>query len=307
MDTVGGLLAKTLGRVPIVGSRRAVHGIRLTGRARSRAGATASAPCSPVADERHDADETPAGPQGQDAAVPATGTRSADGFQEHRPGPRAGDRKRMTDHAGPLRWPEGFRAGFASFVGRPNAGKSTLTNALVGQKVAITSDKPQTTRHAIRGIVHRDDGQLVLVDTPGLHRPRTLLGQRLNDLVARDARPRSTSSASACRPTRRSAPATGSSPSQLGAAAGARRRSPIVTKTDLVDAPTLAEQLLAVAALGRGARRRGWAAVVPVSAVDGRPGRAARRHAGRAAARGSRRCTRTVSSPTSRRRSWSPS
>ncbi|WP_163547855.1 GTPase Era [Candidatus Frankia nodulisporulans] len=79
--------------------------------------------------------------------------------------------------------PPGYRAGFACFVGRPNAGKSTLTNALVGSKVAITSGRPQTTRHAIRGIVHRDDAQLILVDTPGLHRPRTLLGQRLNDVV----------------------------------------------------------------------------------------------------------------------------
>ena len=78
---------------------------------------------------------------------------------------------------------EPYRSGFACFVGRPNAGKSTLTNALVGTKVAITSDKPQTTRSAVRGIVHRPDGQLILVDTPGLHRPRTLLGERLNDLV----------------------------------------------------------------------------------------------------------------------------
>src|SRR5690349_3690254 len=75
------------------------------------------------------------------------------------------------------------RSGFACLVGRPNAGKSTLTNALVGQKVAIMSARPQTTRHTIRGIVHREDAQLVLVDTPGLHRPRTLLGERLNDLV----------------------------------------------------------------------------------------------------------------------------
>src|SRR5262245_3163776 len=75
-----------------------------------------------------------------------------------------------------------FRSGFVCFVGRPNTGKSTLTNALVGAKVAITSNRPQTTRHTIRGIVHRDEFQIVLVDTPGLHRPRTLLGQRLNDL-----------------------------------------------------------------------------------------------------------------------------
>jgi len=76
-----------------------------------------------------------------------------------------------------------FRSGFVSFVGRPNTGKSTLTNALVGAKVAITSNRPQTTRHTIRGIVHRENFQIILVDTPGLHRPRTLLGQRLNDLV----------------------------------------------------------------------------------------------------------------------------
>ncbi|MGB3604847.1 MAG: GTPase Era [Gordonia sp. (in: high G+C Gram-positive bacteria)] len=79
--------------------------------------------------------------------------------------------------------PGEFRSGFVCFVGRPNTGKSTLTNALVGDKVAITSNRPQTTRHTIRGIVNRPDAQLILVDTPGLHRPRTLLGQRLNDLV----------------------------------------------------------------------------------------------------------------------------
>lgn len=84
----------------------------------------------------------------------------------------------MTENANPT-----HRSGFACFVGRPNAGKSTLTNALVGAKIAIASSKPQTTRHAVRGILTRPDGQLVLIDTPGLHRPRTLLGQRLNALV----------------------------------------------------------------------------------------------------------------------------
>ena len=80
-------------------------------------------------------------------------------------------------------FPEDFRAGFVSIVGRPNVGKSTLTNALVGCKIAITSGRPETTRHNIRGIVHGDNYQLVLVDTPGYHRPRTLLGKRLNDMV----------------------------------------------------------------------------------------------------------------------------
>src|ERR1700753_4427857 len=76
-----------------------------------------------------------------------------------------------------------FRSGFVCLVGRPNTGKSTLTNSLVGAKVAITSTRPQTTRHTIRGIVHRENFQIILVDTPGLHRPRPLLGKRLNDLV----------------------------------------------------------------------------------------------------------------------------
>lgn len=80
-------------------------------------------------------------------------------------------------------WPEDYRAGFISIVGRPNAGKSTLTNAMVGTKIVITADQPETTRRIVRGIVQREEGQLILVDTPGLHRPRTLLGERLNDMV----------------------------------------------------------------------------------------------------------------------------
>jgi GTPase len=88
----------------------------------------------------------------------------------------------LTESAPHVRETE-FRSGFVCFVGRPNTGKSTLTNELVGAKVAITSNRPQTTRHTIRGVVHRENFQIILVDTPGLHRPRTLLGQRLNDLV----------------------------------------------------------------------------------------------------------------------------
>ena len=79
--------------------------------------------------------------------------------------------------------PEGYRSGFVSFVGRPNTGKSTLTNALVGEKIAIMADQPETTRHPIRGIINRADAQVIVVDTPGVHRPRTLLGERLNDVV----------------------------------------------------------------------------------------------------------------------------
>ena len=78
---------------------------------------------------------------------------------------------------------EPFRSGFGAVVGRPNTGKSTLVNALVGDKVAITSDKPQTTRSAVRGIASSPGRQLVVVDTPGYHKPRTLLGERLNEVV----------------------------------------------------------------------------------------------------------------------------
>jgi GTP-binding protein Era len=161
-----------------------------------------------------------------------------------------------------------YRAGFAVLVGRPNAGKSTLTNALVGQKVAITSAKPQTTRHTIRGIVHRADGQLILVDTPGLHRPRTLLGQRLNDLVAETLS--EVDAIGFCIPANeRIGPGDKYIANQLAAVP----RKPIVavvTKADLVDRARLAEQLLAVDSLGREALGgEGWADVVPVSAQDG--------------------------------------
>ncbi|MBB5957803.1 GTP-binding protein Era [Saccharothrix tamanrassetensis] len=157
---------------------------------------------------------------------------------------------------------DGYRSGFACFVGRPNAGKSTLTNALVGTKVAITSSKPQTTRHTIRGIVHREDGQLILVDTPGLHRPRTLLGQRLNDLV------RETWSevdiVGFCVPAdQKVGPGDKFIAAELEKIA---KRTPvigIVTKTDLVSQQQVAEQLLALQNIME------FAEFIPVSAQNG--------------------------------------
>ncbi len=162
----------------------------------------------------------------------------------------------------------GFRAGFAVLAGRPNAGKSTLTNALVGQKVAITSAKPQTTRHTIRGIVHREDFQLILVDTPGLHRPRTLLGQRLNDLVA--ATLSEVDAIGFCLPANEKiGPGDRFIAKQL-ANVGNKPIVALVTKTDLVDRQALTEQLLAVAQLGREVLGvQGWADIIPVSAADG--------------------------------------
>jgi GTPase len=153
-----------------------------------------------------------------------------------------------------------FRAGFACFVGRPNAGKSTLTNAMVGEKVAITSTRPQTTRRAIRGIVNRPDAQLILVDTPGLHRPRTLLGERLNDVVRQTWT--EVDVIGLCIPADED---IGRGDRFIAAElAGLRStRLAIVTKTDLVSKARLAEQLLAVSQLGD------FAEVVPVSAVAG--------------------------------------
>jgi len=163
--------------------------------------------------------------------------------------------------------PEGsvHRSGFACFVGRPNAGKSTLTNALVGQKVAITSDRPQTTRHTIRGIVNRPDAQLILVDTPGLHRPRTLLGERLNDLV-RDTLSEVDVIAFCLPADQKIGPGDRYIANQLAELKGGRRSTPViavVTKADLVSHEELAMHLLAVDQLGE------WADIVPVSAKGG--------------------------------------
>lgn len=151
------------------------------------------------------------------------------------------------------------RAGFASFVGRPNVGKSTLTNALVGEKIAITSAKPQTTRRAIRGIVHREYGQLILVDTPGLHRPRTLLGQRLNDLVEQTLG--DVDVIGLCIPAdEKIGPGDTFINDQLNEFNRAKKIA-IVTKSELVTPEALAKQLIEVQKL------RDFEAIVPVSAI----------------------------------------
>ena len=154
-------------------------------------------------------------------------------------------------------FPEDFRAGFACIVGRPNAGKSTLTNAMVGTKIAITSGRPQTTRHNVRGVIHQDNAQIVLVDTPGLHRPRTLLGKRLNDLVRETLT--DVDVVVFCIPANEKiGPGDRFITRDL-----AELRTPVVavvTKADTVTREALAAQLLAVDQLGE------WADIVPVSA-----------------------------------------
>jgi GTP-binding protein Era len=155
----------------------------------------------------------------------------------------------------------GFRSGFASFAGRPNVGKSTLMNALVGAKVAITSSRPQTTRRAIRGIVHRPDAQLVIIDTPGLHRPRTLLGERLDSLARSTLTEVDVIGFCVPAPDR-----IGPGDRYLANELGGIRATPVVaiiTKTDRATPEQVAAQLAAVAGLGD------WADIVPVSAVTG--------------------------------------
>jgi GTPase len=158
----------------------------------------------------------------------------------------------------------GYVAGFACLIGRPNAGKSTLTNALVGSKVAITSSKPQTTRHTIRGIVTGTTSQLILVDTPGLHKPRTLLGQRLNDLVRETLL--EVDVIGFCLPAdQRIGPGDQFIAREL-AELKRGRNTPVValaTKSDKVDRKRMAEHLIAIDQLGD------WAAIVPCSATRG--------------------------------------
>ena len=156
----------------------------------------------------------------------------------------------MTDH----------RSGFVTFVGRPNVGKSTLTNALVGEKVAITSDKPQTTRRAIRGILNRPSGQLVIVDTPGIHKPRTLLGQRLNDLVEQVLGDVDV----ICflvPATEKVGPGDRRIAASLDGYPRAKKVA-VVTKTDIASREQITERLMEADSL-----REDWAAVIPLSAI----------------------------------------
>lgn len=157
-----------------------------------------------------------------------------------------------------------MRSGFACIVGRPNVGKSTLTNAMVGEKIAITSDRPQTTRHTIRGIVTNASGQLVLVDTPGVHRPRTLLGERLNALVADTWS--EVDVVVMCFPANEPIGPGDRFIAEQIAAIPRVKKVAVVTKTDTADKQKIGEQLLAVANLGS-ELGIDWAELVPVSAV----------------------------------------
>ena len=156
-----------------------------------------------------------------------------------------------------------FTSGFAAIVGRPNAGKSTFLNAAMGTKVAITSDRPQTTRRVIRAIITRPDGQLILVDTPGIHRPRTLLGQRLNEEV-KDTY--STVDAVAlCIPANETIGPGDRFITESIAGLSKSINFALVTKTDLVNPEQLVKQLIAVEKLGTELGVN-WSSIIPVSA-----------------------------------------
>lgn len=158
-----------------------------------------------------------------------------------------------------------MKSGFACFVGRPNAGKSTLTNALVGEKIAIASSKPQTTRHVVRGIVNTPDAQLIVVDTPGLHKPRTLLGERLNDLVHDTWS--EVDVIGVCLPSnQRVGPGDTFLVAEIAKLPKRPQLVALATKSDLVSKSRLAEHLLKIASLEEELGIR-WEAIIPVSAL----------------------------------------
>jgi GTP-binding protein Era len=155
-----------------------------------------------------------------------------------------------------------FRSGFVAIVGRPNVGKSTLINALVGSKIAITSHHPNTTRSAIRGIVHRPDYQAVLVDTPGVHKPKTLLGQRLNQVV--DQSMDSVDIVLMCIPADETSGAGDIFIAQEIAKHRKAKKFAVVTKTDLISKEKLAARLLGIMEIAKGFT---WDEIIPVSAA----------------------------------------
>jgi GTP-binding protein Era len=155
-----------------------------------------------------------------------------------------------------------FRSGFVAIVGRPNVGKSTLINALVGSKIAITSHHPNTTRSAIRGIVHGDNFQAVLVDTPGVHKPKTLLGHRLNAVV--DQSMDSVDVVILCIPADETSGAGDIYIAQEIAKHPRAKKFAVITKTDLLSKEKLAVRLTGIMELAQGFV---WDEIIPVSAA----------------------------------------
>ena len=155
-----------------------------------------------------------------------------------------------------------FRSGFVAIVGRPNVGKSTLINALVGSKIAITSHHPNTTRSAIRGIVHGEGFQAVLVDTPGVHKPKTLLGQRLNAVV--DQSMDSVDVVIMCIPADETSGAGDVFIAQEIAKHPRAKKFAVITKTDLLSKEKLALRLTGIMAIAQGFV---WDEIIPVSAA----------------------------------------
>jgi GTPase len=155
-----------------------------------------------------------------------------------------------------------FRSGFVAIVGRPNVGKSTLINALVGSKIAITSHHPNTTRSAIRGIVHGDNFQAVLVDTPGVHKPKTLLGHRLNAVV--DQSMDSVDVVILCIPADETSGAGDIYIAQEIAKHPRAKKFAVITKTDLLSKEKLALRLTGIMELAQGFT---WDEIIPVSAA----------------------------------------
>jgi GTP-binding protein Era len=156
-----------------------------------------------------------------------------------------------------------FKAGFVAIIGRPNTGKSTLVNALVGTKIVITSHHPNTTRNPIRGIINRSDFQMIVVDTPGMHKPKTALGTRLNSMVSENIE--STDSVALCLPANE----------DIGAgdeyiAKQIKGRQPVflvVTKVDTVSKSELAAKLVSVTEFANRVNLQA-AEIVPISAKN---------------------------------------